>query len=150
MKLAPLNAWLMAQGSGLAGEEAECLQDPARRAEACGLLDDMQARVGVPAAIIEQATAEILALEFARTLRAYLTDAEMAECIARNRAETSPGVCHSHDFCDANDAMAEAHAACDMPTCVEFDESQQPEYHERACRIWSLAWDIAQRSEFAV
>jgi hypothetical protein len=45
-----------------------------------------------------------LAAEFAKRLREDLNDDTIAEVNRRNRSETS-GVCHSHDFCDANVAM---------------------------------------------
>lgn len=47
-------------------------------------------------------TADTLALEFSQDLHASLGPEQMREVVERNRAETAPGVCHSHDFCDAN------------------------------------------------
>ena len=47
-------------------------------------------------------TIETLALEFSQRLRNYLTEEQMVDVVRRNLAETSPGICHSHDFCDAN------------------------------------------------
>lgn len=47
-------------------------------------------------------TAEALALEFSQGLHSYLTEEQLAEVVRLNLAETSPGICHSHDFCDAN------------------------------------------------
>ena len=47
------------------------------------------------------------AINFSNILRRWLTPEQMAQVIERNMAR-HPGVCHSHDFCDANMAMDEA------------------------------------------
>nr|WP_315186506.1 hypothetical protein [uncultured Albidiferax sp.] len=52
-------------------------------------------------------TADTLALEFSQGLHAHLTPEQMREIVKRNRRETVPGVCHSHDFCDANVVLYE-------------------------------------------
>ena len=53
-------------------------------------------------------TAETLAHEFSEGLRRYLSPAQMREVVERNRLEMTLGVCHSHDFCDANMVLYEA------------------------------------------
>ena len=89
-----------------------------------------------------------LANEFSKVMRDWLSDEEMAKVLERNAKEDNPGVCHSHDFCDANMAMLEAfgnlslHAPCDLT-------DDTPE-HEAACRQWSGAWAIAQKNQFKV
>ncbi len=45
---------------------------------------------------------ETLALEFSQGLHAYLKPEQMQEIARRNSSETIAGICHSHDFCDAN------------------------------------------------
>jgi hypothetical protein len=51
--------------------------------------------------------AHLIAKAFAAVLRDWLTADQWAEMQARN-VDYSDGVCASHDFCDANEAMAEA------------------------------------------
>ena len=65
-------------------------------------------RAGVPQDIKVVQSALQLAQAFSARLRTVLTADEMTEVIARNRTETSPNVCHSHDFCDANEVMLDA------------------------------------------
>lgn len=45
---------------------------------------------------------------FAQKLEDGLTLNEFEEVCKRNAAETDKNICHSHDFCDANEPMAEA------------------------------------------
>ena len=55
------------------------------------------------------ATAYKIARRFVQELRnVYLDDEQIAEVNRRNAAETNPLICHSHDFCDANQAMIDA------------------------------------------
>lgn len=49
-----------------------------------------------------------LAGAFGRLLRAELGASKFAQVVSRNAVETNAGVCHSHDFCDANMTMAAA------------------------------------------
>lgn len=52
---------------------------------------------------------EPLAKEFSRILREWLTPEEMAEVNRLNASEPSgEQVCHTHDFCDPNQAMIDA------------------------------------------
>lgn len=46
-----------------------------------------------------------IAKEFCQILNWWLNAEEMAEVVRRNTAETNSNICHSHDFCDANEAM---------------------------------------------
>jgi hypothetical protein len=54
-------------------------------------------------------TAANLGAAFVWTLKDWLTIPEWND-MARLNKTASPGVCHSHDFCDANMAMIEAYA----------------------------------------
>lgn len=65
----------------------------------------------------------------------------MRELIKRNKART-PGICHSHDFCDANMAMLEAWTELTGQECVDGED-------EAACRAWNAAWDRAIETEFS-
>ena len=50
----------------------------------------------------------ILAEKFVELLRAALTPSEFAEMADANANETNPDICHSHDYCDANQIMLDA------------------------------------------
>lgn len=78
--------------------------------------------------------ARALALVFARQLAAVLSAEDFAEVCKRNRVAES-GVCHSHDFCDANMVMARAFlVVTGMAVDTQRDED---------CVLWSQAWRIA-------
>lgn len=96
--------------------------------------------------------AAILAREFSRVLRSWLSPAEMACAIVGNRAETSPLVCHSHDYCDANMAMDEAFTTVVgrnviMPSDVEENGASDAQ-HVADFTLWNEAWNIAKAAEF--
>lgn len=86
-------------------------------------------------------TAELLAAKFSAILRDWLTAEQMEQVIQRNAAETHPGICHSHDFCDANMAMLEAAElfGLDCDSCI---------HDEAANRLWNAAWNLAKAKAF--
>jgi hypothetical protein len=85
-------------------------------------------------------TPEKLAKRFSLILREYLSPEQMKEIIRRNKEETSEGICHSHDFIDANMVMAEAFEELGMP---------DPDPREdEVTDLWNTAWDIAKGSKF--
>jgi hypothetical protein len=91
------------------------------------------------------ASAQDLARTFSRLLWADLTVGQMETVIERNRVDgANSGVCHSHDFCDANMVMAEAFDACCTP--VFNDAGEIP---EATAQLWDEAWGLAKKSEFA-
>ena len=67
--------------------------------------------------------------KFAALLREQLTAAEWETMCADNRTETDNGICHSHDYCDANVIMADA-----------MDEFGLSELEQD---VWVAAWDYA-------
>ena len=89
-------------------------------------------------AIQENATS--LAHLFSATIRSWLTPAELAHVVAANAAETDPRICHSHDVCDANQAMIE----CLERMSVEYDPQD-----ELQARLIDAAWDVAKAAGFA-
>lgn len=94
---------------------------------------------------IESQAAQV-ARAFSLILRQSIGD-RIQDVIARNRAETRPDVCHSHDFTDANDAMESAFHATGIP--VHFTDSPADDF-ERFCTVWNRAWVIAKQSEFSI
>lgn len=60
-----------------------------------------------------------LAIEFCDAMREALTPDQLRQVVERNQAETHAGVCHSHDFCDANMVMHEVFMGRGMDTTAE-------------------------------
>lgn len=81
-------------------------------------------------------TAEAIGDKFAAVLAEWLSPEHLARVRELNRAEQNPGVCHSHDYCDANMAMLEAFESFGIEVDVQDDE-------QRA--LWGRAWDHAIR-----
>ncbi len=75
---------------------------------------------------------EALALAFFYALDAELSNAELREVCERNANEQNPNVCHTHDFCDANEVMATAWNDCGFPALDQSDEQ---------LALWNAAWD---------
>jgi hypothetical protein len=75
-----------------------------------------------------------LAQRFVSELQGTLTAAQWRAMCAANRVETHPGVCHSHDYCDANVCMAAAFAA--FGVTVDVDDDAQ-------LALWAAAWEEA-------
>ena len=84
-----------------------------------------------------------LAAEFCLELRRMLGDDGVARAVAANRLETRPGVCHTHDECDANMAMD---AAMDR-LGIKHDNMGDS---EELCELWNAAWDLAKKNHFDV
>lgn len=83
----------------------------------------------------QQVTA--IAEAFAEVLRQWLTREELETIRSRNASQNDPGICHSHDFCDANMAMAPA---------FEQVTGREPESDSEAdASLWNDAWDLAKR-----
>lgn len=76
-----------------------------------------------------------LAEKFTELLRATLTPSEFAEMADANANETDAGICHSHDYCDANQTMLDALAALGI------------EYNDEST-LWSDAWLHARHELF--
>lgn len=86
-------------------------------------------------------TIETLALEFSQRLRTYLTEEQMVEIIRRNLAETLPGICHSHDFCDANMFLYDVFMKYGMNPVEEGGM-------DRWGNLWDRTWNMAKDAGF--
>lgn len=53
-------------------------------------------------------TAYRIAVKFCENIGGLLTREQIAEVVRRNENEQNTNICHSHDFCDANQAMIDA------------------------------------------
>ena len=90
-----------------------------------------------------QITVQSLALEFSHALRSELSAEEMRVVIQRNRAQLSPNICHSHDFCDANMVL---HAVFLQHGMDAADEGGMDRWGE----LWDQAWNMAKAEEFLI
>lgn len=83
---------------------------------------------------------------FVRIIRSWVTLEDFEE-IRRRNAIYSSGVCATHDFVDANMAMAEAfeEVVGRAPEVFDGDINQQHDI-----RIWNEAWIIAVESSLKV
>ena len=81
------------------------------------------------------------AIDFCILLHHYLEPDDLYEVIMRNRAEKNEMVCHSHDFIDANEVMAEAWSK----QGVELDPA-----NEDQAAAWDAAWYAAKAVEFDI
>jgi len=82
-----------------------------------------------------EAAVKILAKEFSRLLVKQLGKAKVQKVNRLNLEETDSGVCHSHDFCDANMVMAAAIRRSGL-----MDKPQ----------LWNDAWRFAVKNRFFV
>jgi hypothetical protein len=92
-----------------------------------------------------------LGKRFVTIVEEWLTPEEFEEVRTRNDTRT-PGVCHSHDFCDANMAMDQAwldvlnrHPSI-LPDPSEATDAEYAEAQTREAAdadLWSRAWDWA-------
>ena len=89
----------------------------------------------------DETTKQRLAHRFSGTLRSWLTEAQMDEIVEANANEESRLVCHSHDHCDANEAMASAF--------VEVTGKHVDPMNDEQRELWNAAWDLAIEQKFS-
>ncbi len=80
---------------------------------------------------------------FSYLLRRRLGPTVMANVVLRNAQETSKNVCHSHDFCDANQIMSEA-----FWTVLRRSPDTADEDHD--VPLWNAAWEKAIAARFVM
>lgn len=107
-------------------------------------------------AMLEKLSAEDLAKAFAKVLKEWLSDEEMAAVVATNKADGyDASTCASHDFCDANMAMDEAY----KKIYPEFDKAAWDDNDkteglgklwDKHTDLWNEAWDLAKRADFYI
>ena len=74
--------------------------------------------------------------EFITIINNWIVPEDLDIVRKRNREETDPMVCHTHDFCDANMAMEEAIENLSMTSLPDCDKLRDD------------AWDIAKKRGF--
>lgn len=87
-----------------------------------------------------------LADGFRSVLRAWLTEAQLVEVDARNRAQENENICHTHDFCDSNMAMFDAFTQVVGRDMVL--DSNDPKWSEDSA-LFNDAWSLAKADGFA-
>jgi hypothetical protein len=121
---------------------ASCLAERIRLEPQNGLGDvsyfPQSERVADVSEAQDAALTEKVARRFAYYIRKYLTADELMEVNVLNDRELAFGVCHSHDFCDANDAMLGA-----FQDCGPFDVEDEASH-----KLWNAAWDVAVEYRF--
>lgn len=85
----------------------------------------------------------LVAYRFGERMAEEIGPDDLTEAVRRNRAETVEGVCHTHDFCDANMVMFAALG--DFGLADDFDPAD-----EAQARLWNDAWALAVRCGFFV
>jgi hypothetical protein len=92
--------------------------------------------------IVRADMVKALAVEFCKELLECLGEEKMREVVARNAAETDDNICHSHDFCDANQVMLDAMKKLGFELDDGLDDGENN--HEGI----NLAWDLAKKNSF--
>jgi hypothetical protein len=89
-----------------------------------------------------------LAKAFSEILQKEIGDDNIQQAAKLNLKEKSSGICHSHDYCDANMVMAEA---MDKVLGVNM-EKDYPDMiqNETIVGIWNAAWSEAHKHGFYV
>lgn len=81
-----------------------------------------------------------LAVGFSNVLKEWLTSEQMAEVVKRNDLPAYANACATHDFCDANMAMAEAFEKV-LGREFEFGSDEDD-------ALFNGAWHIAKTNKF--
>lgn len=96
-----------------------------------------------------------LAAEFCRILHEWLTPDQIADAVIKNAVAATSGdhgVCHSHDHCDANQAMLDAWEVVfgkgKAPAFIDSDRTEAEKNAE--LKITNDAWSIAKASGFTL
>lgn len=91
-----------------------------------------------------------LAMIFSRHLLEYIGAENLAEVNARNAREPLADlICHSHDFCDANQIHLNAWEEYFGPgTCPAFIDEATAAEKERDLELCNRSWSLAKRCGF--
>lgn len=87
----------------------------------------------------------ILAEQFIHLLREGLGGETLYKIVELNDAAEA-GVCHSHDFCDANEVMSEAMESLGIDIWARPQDEEEGGMSQWATDLWNKAWNIAMGS----
>ncbi|MDX0622864.1 hypothetical protein GOD54_23480 [Sinorhizobium medicae] len=88
-----------------------------------------------------------LAKAFGTLIQEALTRHQFNTVLDRNKSESDDGVCHSHDFCDANMYMLEAFEA-ELGRKPSFLDGTDDAAENLDLAVWNDAWAIAKAADF--
>lgn len=74
---------------------------------------------------------------FFHVLQEWLSPLELRKVRERNAHESNDGICHSHDYCDANEAMGAAFDYYNLPWATD-------EHQDEWMSLWNAAWEYAK------
>lgn len=87
---------------------------------------------------------------FCDVLNEWLTPAEKAEVLRLNNTEHNLSICHTHDFCDANQAMLDAWELVfgkdEAPSVITAGTTDDQKEFDNS--IWNAAWSKARAMQF--
>lgn len=83
-----------------------------------------------------------LAIAFGQEVQEALTYRQFGEVVSLNKTESNAGVCHTHDYTDANMLMHAAFTATFGRDCLDGEMTQAD------TNLWNEAWNIAKAAEF--
>jgi hypothetical protein len=85
-----------------------------------------------------------LAAEFSKQMLRCLGVEKLREAVRRNDKERDKRICHTHDFCDANEVMIDAMDELGY----ELDDGEDD--GEDNCDGINMAWGIASANKFNI
>jgi hypothetical protein len=86
---------------------------------------------------------EKVARLFSKKIKEELTPEEFQQALEDNRNEESEGICHTHDYIDANEAMAEAlEEIMGEGYCDDIPANQ------KKVLFWNSVWHLAHKKEY--
>ena len=65
----------------------------------------------------------------------------MSEIVERNKNETDPHICHSHDFCDANMFLYDVFKKYGMDSAAKGGI-------RKCADLWNSAWNLDKANNF--
>lgn len=86
-----------------------------------------------------------LAVAFAGLVCETIRGGDFAELLELNEAEANANVCHTHDFCDANELMLAAWLQ--LEPHASLDEIM---HNTAAAIVWNDAWQMAKDDKFDI
>lgn len=89
-----------------------------------------------------------LAKEFCRVLNNWLTPEQITAANMLNAEDANKNVCHSHDFCDANEAMRRACLNWEDPLTTGVPDTDNALMSEAWHNCWEAAWTLAKDAGF--
>ena len=90
---------------------------------------------------IASGTVAAVADSFSSIIRSWTSSADLAAIILANMEDADSGICHTHDFFDANEAMMGAFEQCGLNPHSMISHT--------SLSLWGAAWTIAKDNEFS-